>query len=88
MCDIISTRKNSRYVFIEVSDDHDDLWGVKRMRPAAFEFAKKFRNKDFLVAAAEWTKDDDRRDDGAYEAEYFEDPDVEYTSLEDALAVS
>lgn len=76
-CKVYSTRKNpvTGNVYLHIEDD--DQIGVKKLTGEQFDFAKKFKNLEFLNAVAKPTDDRDFND--SYDAIKFEDPDIVYS---------
>jgi hypothetical protein len=77
MCKIFDTRRNCKTgtVFIHVEDEEGI--GIKKLSVNNFNYAKSFKNSDFLNAVSSQT--DDRDMENSYYAEFFIDPDVEYS---------
>lgn len=78
MCKIFDTRRNRRSntVFIHVEDEEGI--GIKKLSANQFDYAKRFKNSDFLNAVSRWT--DDRDMENSYYAEFFTDPDIKYSA--------
>ena len=79
MCKIYATRKSDTMVYIELDDEAADFWGVKKLPIPKFEYAKTFRNMDFLGAVAQWT-DADRDETDAMLAVPFTDSHITYSA--------
>lgn len=78
MCKIYATRISNKYVYIFLEDEENDYFGVKKILIDKFLWAKKFKNVDFLCAVSLPTSVK-RDEDDAMCAEYFTDPDIEYS---------
>lgn len=77
MCKIYDTRKNieTGTVFLHIEDD--EAIGIKKLSLAKFDFAKKFKNMDFLDKVSSWTNERDLMN--SYYAKDFRDPDIVYS---------
>ena len=78
MCKIYATRKSLTTVYLELDDEERNYWGVKKMPISQFEYAKQFRNMDFLSAIGKST-DVERDEDDALAAIDFKDPYIAYS---------
>ena len=79
MCKIYSTRKSSKYVYIYLEDEKRGIGGARKIRIEDYNWAKKFKNMDFLSAISLPTKDKIRYEDEIMSAVHFIDPDVTYS---------
>ena len=78
MCKIYATRRSSRFVYIELDDEVNDYYGVKKITPEKFEFARRFGN-DFLNTVSQETTT--RRDESdAIKAMPFRDNLIKYSA--------
>ena len=75
VCKIISSRKTSRMVFLEVDDG--EYWGLKKISVEDFDFAKSFRNNELLGMVSRWTTGRDFHD--SVKATPFVDPMISYS---------
>lgn len=76
MCEIYRTSQSARNVYIEMSDD--EYWGLKKLPRAKYEWAKQFKNPDFLAEAAVWTTERDFNDSAS--SVDFKEPWIDYAS--------
>lgn len=79
MCKIFSTRKSSKYVYLHLEDEENELWGARKIRLKDFEYAKKFRNMEFLAAISLSTSEKDETD--SMSAVPFADEDITYSKM-------
>ena len=79
MCKIYATRKSSTTVYLELDDEERDYWGVKKLSIPQFEYAKQFKNMDFISAVSKETTVK-RDEDDALIAVDFIDPNITYSA--------
>lgn len=78
MCEIYATRKSDKFVYLSLEDEERNRGGARKIPVEKFEWAKKFRNMDFLSAISLPTKVAKDEDD-AMRAVYFTDNDITYS---------
>ncbi len=62
MCKIYETRRSNKFVYIELDDEATNYYGVKKIAPKKYDFAKKF-GMDFLsLVSKETTIERDEND--------------------------
>lgn len=79
MCKIFSTRRSSKYVYIHLEDEEQELYGARKIKVEDFEYAKKFQNNSFLAAVSLSTSLKDETD--SMSAIPFRDEDVVYSKM-------
>lgn len=67
MCKIVRKRQSQKHVYLDIIDD--DMYIVKKMKIAAYEYAARFHNADFLNLVSKDTSDRDFND-AAYAVEF------------------
>ena len=78
MCEIYGTRKSNKFVYLSLEDDERNWGGARKIPVEKFEWAKKFRNMDFLSAVSLRTTVEKDEDD-AMSAVPFIDEDITYS---------
>ncbi len=78
MCEIYATRKSDKYVYLSMEDEKRRRGGARKIPIDQFNWAKKFRNMEFLSAISLPTTVK-RDEDDAMRAVRFKDEDIVYS---------
>ena len=78
MCETFHTNRSAKNVYIDFFDEEEDVRGARKLPVGDYDWAKKFKNPDFLVRVAKPTEERDIED--AMFAEEFKEDWITYAT--------